>query len=60
MKQRGNPKQRKAAKELSELGEPDMMQFYRLQESNEHMKANEPQFGAHDFFLGQDAKLWDK
>jgi hypothetical protein len=24
------------------------------------MKANEPQFGAHDFFLGQDAKLWDK
>ena len=64
MKQRGNrnlsPEQRKAAKELSELSEPDMMEFYRSQESNEHMKANEPRFGAHDFFLGQDAKLWDK
>ena len=60
MKQRGNPKQRKAAKELSELSEPDMMEFYRSQESNEHMKANEPRLGAHDFFLGQDAKLWDK
>jgi len=64
MKQRGNRnlshEQRKAAKELSELSEPDMMEFYRSQESNEHTKANEPRFGAHDFFLGQDAKLWDK
>ena len=64
MKQRGNrnlsPEQRKAAKELSELSEPDMMEFYRSQESDEHTRANEAQFGAHDFFLGQDAKLWDK
>ena len=64
MKQRGNrnlsPEQRKAAKELSELSEPDMMEFYRSQESNEHTQANNPQFGSHDFFLGQDAKLWDK
>ena len=37
MKQRGNknltPKQRKAAKELSELSEEGMMEFYRSQES---------------------------
>jgi hypothetical protein len=59
MKKRGNPKQRKAATGMLDLGEPDMMEFYRSQESNEHMKANEPRFGAHDFFLGQDAKLWE-
>jgi len=47
MKKRGNPKQ------------PSLMEFYRSQESNEHGEANEPRFGAHDFFLGQDAKLWD-
>lgn len=64
MKKRGNrnlsPEQRKAAKELSELSEPDMMEFYRSQESDEHTQANEALFGSHDFFLGQDAKLWDK
>tara|TARA_R110002051_G_scaffold10861_1_gene40450 strand:+ start:562 stop:930 length:369 start_codon:yes stop_codon:yes gene_type:complete len=63
MKQRGNknltPKQRKAAKELSELSEEGMMEFYRSQESDEHTKANEARFGAHDFFLGRDAKLWE-
>ena len=47
MKKRGNPKQ------------PSLMEFYRSQESNEHGEANEPRLGAHDFFLGQDAKLWD-
>ena len=64
MKQRGNrnlsPEQRKAAKELSDLSEPDMMEFYRSQESDEHTKANEALFGSHDFFLGQDAKLWER
>ena len=64
MKQRGNrnlsPEQRKAAKELSELSEPDMMEFYRYQESNEHTEANQAKFGAHDFFLGKDKELWDK
>ena len=60
MKQRGNknltPKQRKAAKELSELSEEGMMQFYRSQESDEHTRANEARFGAHDFFLGKNGK----
>tara|TARA_R110000824_G_scaffold343111_2_gene529685 strand:- start:427 stop:801 length:375 start_codon:yes stop_codon:yes gene_type:complete len=60
MKQRGNknltPKQRKAAKELSELSEEGMMQFYRAQESDEHTRANEARFGAHDFFLGKNGK----
>ena len=60
MKQRGNrnlsPEQRKAAKELSELSEEGMMQFYRSQESDEHTRANEALFGSHDFFLGQDSK----
>jgi len=64
MKQRGNknlsPKQRKAAKELSELSEEGMMEFYRSQESNEHTKANnDPRLGSHDFFLGQEGKLWE-
>jgi hypothetical protein len=63
MKQRGNrnlsPEQRKAAKELGALSEGGMMEFYRSQETNEHTEANQAKFGAHDFFLGQDSKLWE-
>lgn len=60
MKKRGNLKQGKAARGMLDRGEPDMMEFYRSQESDEHTRANEARLYGHDFFLGQDAKLWDK